>query len=228
MKLSARIATRGTAILLAASFLFATTTASMAQTTATAPAVAEKKPTEILELIKSGGYILYFRHLQTDNNTKDADLSNMKDCAKQRILSAEGRENAEKLGKAFASLKVPVGGVLTSQFCRSIDSAKLMGLTDATETADLNNDSGEPLVTKEESARRAKALKELLAKSPPSGKNIVIVAHVPNIRIAAGDDFGAMKEGDLAVFTPKGASGFEAVGIVKYADLIGLAKTAAN
>jgi broad specificity phosphatase PhoE len=227
MRLSARVASRGAAFLLAAVFVFGASAPLMAQTTGTA-AASEKQPTEILQLIKSGGYVLYFRHLQTDNNTKDADLSNMKDCSKQRILSADGRENAEKLGKAFAALKVPVGGVLTSQFCRAVDSAKLMGLTDATETADLNNDSGEPLVTKDESARRAKALKELLAKSTPAGKNLVIVAHVPNIRIAAGDEFGAMKEGDLAVFAPKGAAGFQAVGIVKYADLIGLAKTASN
>lgn len=225
MKLSARIAGHGAAIVLAATFWIGTTTISMAQGTGAAPASPEKKPTEILELIKSGGYVLYFRHLQTDNNTKDTDLSNMKDCSKQRVLSAEGRENAEKLGKAFASLKVPVGGVITSQFCRAVESAKLMGLTDATETADLNNDSGEPLVTKDESARRAKALKELLAKAPPAGKNIVIVAHVPNIRIAAGDDFGAMKEGDLAVFAPKGAAGFEPVGSIKYADMLGLVKT---
>lgn len=225
MKLSARIAGHGAAIVLAATFWIGATTISMAQGTGAAPASPEKKPTEILELIKSGGYVLYFRHLQTDNNTKDTDLSNMKDCSKQRVLSAEGRENAEKLGKAFASLKVPVGGVITSQFCRAVESAKLMGLTDATETADLNNDSGEPLVTKDESARRAKALKELLAKAPPAGKNIVIVAHVPNIRIAAGDDFGAMKEGDLAVFAPKGAAGFEPVGSIKYADMLGLVKT---
>ena len=198
---------------------------SIAQTTGATAASAEKKPTEIVELIKAGGYVLYFRHTQTDNNTKDTDLSNMKDCSKQRILNAEGKENAGKLGKAVAALKIPVGGVLTSEFCRANETAKLMGYTDATVTSDLNNDSGEPLVTKDESARRAKALKELLAKAPPSGKNIVIVGHVPNIRIAAGDDFGAMKEGDLAVFAPKGASGFEPVGIIKYAELIGLSQT---
>ncbi|NJM33603.1 MAG: histidine phosphatase family protein [Rhodomicrobium sp.] len=196
----------------------------MAQSTGAAPAETEKKPGEIIELAKGGGYILYFRHTQTDEKTKDADLSDMKDCSKQRVLSDKGRANAEKLGKAVAALKIPVEGVVTSQFCRALDTAKLMGYADATVTSDLNNDSGEPLVTKEESERRAKALKELLAKAPPAGKNIVIVGHVPNIRLAAGDDFGTMKEGDLAVFIPKGEAGFEPVGIVKFADLINAAK----
>jgi broad specificity phosphatase PhoE len=224
MKLRMRGASHRLAILLVASFCLGAATTSYAQTTGAAS--AEKKPTEILELIKGGGYVLYFRHTQTDNTTKDTDLSNMKDCSKQRVLSSEGRENAEKLGTAVKALKFPVGGVITSEFCRALDTAKLMGFTDATVTSDLNNDSGEPLVTKEESARRATALKELLAKAPPAGKNIVIVAHVPNLRIAAGDDFGAMKEGDLAVFTPKGAEGFTPVGIIKYGDLIGLSKAA--
>jgi hypothetical protein len=34
-----------------------------------------------------------------------------------------------------------------------------------------------------------------------------------------------MKEGDLAVFAPKGAEGFTPVGIIKYDDIIGLSKT---
>jgi broad specificity phosphatase PhoE len=223
-----RNAGRRAVILLAASFCLSATAVSYAQTTGTAPAEAEKKPTELLELIKSGGYVLYFRHLQTDNNTKDTDLSDMKDCSKQRVLSADGKENAAKLGKAVSAMKIPVGGVLTSEFCRANETAKLMGFDDATVTSDLNNDSGEPLVKKDESERRTKALKELLAKAPPKGKNIVIVGHVPNLRMAAGDDFAAMKEGDLAVFMPKGAAGFEPVGTIKYADLLGLSKTAAK
>jgi broad specificity phosphatase PhoE len=210
--------------LIAMSFLFAAGVSAAAQTTGTLPAETEKKPGEIIELIKGGGYILYFRHTQTDDKTKDSDLSDMKDCSKQRVLNALGRENAEKLGKAVSALKIPVESVVTSQFCRALDTAKLMGYADAAITSDLNNDSGEPLVTKEESERRANALKSLLAKSPQAGKNIVIVGHVPNIRLAAGDDFGTMKEGDLAVFQPKDGAGFEPVGIVKFADLIGSTK----
>lgn len=188
----------------------------------------EAKPADLIGKLRSGGYIIYLRHTHTDSATKDIDLSNMKDCSKQRVLNDEGKDKAKQIGAAFTELKIPVGEVLTSEYCRARDTATLAGFEKIAETADLNNDSGEPLTTKEQSEKRKLALQEMLAKAPASGKNTLIVGHVPNIRIAAGDDFGSMKEGDFAVFAPKGAGAYDAAGIVKLADYLGLAKTASK
>src|SRR5262245_29530176 len=82
------------------------------------PASAQDAPSakhkEALDKLRAGGLIVYIRHTQTDSKTEDKDLSNMSNCATQRLLSDVGRENAVKLGEAFKALAIPVGDVITS------------------------------------------------------------------------------------------------------------------
>jgi phosphohistidine phosphatase SixA len=201
----------------------------LAQST-TAPADAQSpKQRETIEKLRGGGYIVYVRHTQTDSKTEDKDLSDMSNCASQRVLSDQGRENAAKLGEAVRALAIPVGEVITSQFCRAKDTAKLMKLEISKETADLNNDSGEPFVTKQEGERRGAALRKLLAVAPTKGKNTLIIGHVPNLRNALSLDYASMKEGEIAIFAPKKDDpGFELVARITQAELQNFAKLAAN
>ena len=76
-------------------------------------------------------------------------------------------------------MKIPVAAVVSSQFCRAKETAKLMGFKKVTENADLNNDSGEPAVNKAESECRGAALRKLLGKAPVAGKNTVIIGMCP-------------------------------------------------
>lgn len=182
---------------------------------------------ELLNKLRSGGYIVYIRHTETDSATTDTDFSNMADCSKQRVLSDKGREHATKLGTAIKALSIPVGTVITSRFCRAKETAKLMGFDSTTETVDLDNDSGEPLVAKDESTRRAAALRKLLSVAPEAGKNTVMVGHVPNMREAVGLDYAKMKEGELAIFLPKaGDPGYDEVGRITPDQLLSSAATA--
>jgi phosphohistidine phosphatase SixA len=208
---------------------FAAAPAVLAQTTGAPAEVSPSKHRDAIEKLRVGGYVVFLRHTQTDSKTEDKDLSDMSNCAGQRVLSTQGRENAVKLGDAFKALAIPLGDVITSQFCRARETAQLMKLQISKETADLNNDSGEPFVTKEEGERRGVALRKLLAVAPAKGKNTLIVGHVPNMRNAIGLDYANMKEGEIAIFTPKqGDPGFELVGRVTQGELENLAKLAAN
>jgi len=201
----------------------------LAQSTATTADAQSSKQREVIEKLRAGGYIVYVRHTQTDSKTEDKDLSDMSNCATQRLLSDLGRENATKLGEAVKALAIPVGDVITSQFCRAKETVKLMKLQITTETADLNNDSGEPFVTKPESERRGAALRKLLTVAPAKGKNTLIIGHVPNLRNAVSLDYANMKEGEFAIFAPKKEEpGFELVGRVTQGELQNLAKLAAN
>jgi phosphohistidine phosphatase SixA len=197
------------------------------------PAVAQDAPSpkqrEAVEKLRAGGLVVYIRHTQTDSKTEDKDLSDMSNCATQRLLSDVGKENAAKLGDAYKALAIPVGDVITSQFCRAKETAKLMKLEISKETADINNDSGEPFVTKDESARRSAALRKLLAAAPAAGKNTIIVGHVPNMRNAVSLDYANMKEGESALFQAKaGEPGFELVARITQDELQGFAKLAAK
>jgi phosphohistidine phosphatase SixA len=179
-----------------------------------------------LEKVLAGGHVLYLRHTETDEATNDSDLSDMSDCSKQRVLSETGRESARKIGQAVAALKIPVGSVITSRYCRAKETAALIGFEKAAESADIDNDKGG---TKEDSDNRAAALQKMLATAPEPGKNTLIIGHAPNIRKAAGLDFADIKTGEIAIFTPKaGGDGYDFVARIKQDELLELASVTSS
>lgn len=72
----------------------------------------------------SGGGVVLFRHA---NAPGGGDPRGMRigDCATQRNLDAAGREQARRIGEAFAGRGIAVGAVLTSQWCRTRETAAL-------------------------------------------------------------------------------------------------------
>lgn len=60
------------------------------------------------------------------------------------------------------------------------------------------------MVSPNENQRRAQALKKLLATAPPTGKNVVIMSHKPNLQDAAGKDLGDVAEAEVVIFEPLG------------------------
>jgi len=83
-------------------------------------AVAAAPP---LPALRAGGLTLYFRHsLTVREGQPDNDLSS---CANQRNLSEDGRTAARLVGAAIADLGIPIGQVLSSPYCRCLDTARL-------------------------------------------------------------------------------------------------------
>lgn len=203
--------------------------AVLAQATGAVSETVSVEQQDVLDKLRGGGYIIYLRHTETNSETKDTDLSDMNNCSTQRVLSEEGREHATKLGNAFKALNIPVGKVITSQFCRAKETTELMGFDSPEVTGDLDNDSGDPFVTEDESKRRSASLGKLLTVAPEAGKNTLIVGHVPNIRNAISLDYANMKEGEMAIFAPgEGSPGYEAVARITPDLLLSAAKTAAK
>lgn len=75
--------------------------------------------------VRGGGHVLFIRHALTTPGVGDPAGFTLADCATQRNLSEEGRAQARRLGEAFVARKVPVGEVLSSPWCRCIDTAQL-------------------------------------------------------------------------------------------------------
>ena len=153
----------------------------------------------LIEDMRTGGLVLYWRHAKTDWSQSDEDLSDMSDCSRQRNLSEEGRHQAEVVGQALKALDIPVGDVLSSAFCRNIETAEIaFGRHEVDEllfnapTARRAGLSADRLVTH---------LKTLLAEPPADpGRNTVIVGHNFNLQFAAGLE---IDEGEIAVFRPE-------------------------
>ena len=53
------------------------------------------------------------------------ETRDLRDCARQRNLNAEGRRQARAIGTALRRLDIPVGEVVTSPYCRTRDTARL-------------------------------------------------------------------------------------------------------
>ena len=71
------------------------------------------------------GAIALVRHADAPG-TGDPPGWRLDDCATQRNLSAAGRADAQALGSALRAQRVPIAHVLSSPWCRCLDTARLM------------------------------------------------------------------------------------------------------
>jgi virginiamycin B lyase len=162
----------------------------------------------LVEALRGGGYVLYFRHAATDFSQEDTDTRNLQNCRTQRNLSFRGRADARAVGRAVRALRIPIGTVLASRYCRTRQTASLAFRRVRT-TLDLTSLPSAP--TQAERNRRIAALRRLLATRPRTRTNTVLVAHLFNIQAAADI---SLEEGEAAVFRPLARRRFRLVATV--------------
>ena len=190
---------------------------------------APTKPLDLEELVtdmKKGGYVIVFRHGATNADQADTDPFHLDNIGAQRVLSDKGRDVAKRVGDSFRTLGIPLGKVYSSEFNRATETAQLVSGKSPTTTPDLTE--GGLVVSPNENARRAKALKALAAVVPEAGSNTLIVTHKPNILDAFGEDWFASKEGEASVFRPDGSNNLVLVARVQAADWIRAVGSAAS
>ena len=166
---------------------------------------------ELIAALRGGGYNLYFRHAATDWSQDDQEPQHGDwtscDGAQMRQLSDGGRETARALGTAIRALEIPVGEVLASPYCRTLETARLMRLGAVQATTEVINmrvaDRFGGIQAVIASARR------LLATAPGGGTNRVIVAH-GNVARDATPVYP--DEAEAVIFRPDGRGGFDFVG----------------
>lgn len=80
--------------------------------------------------LRQGGHVALIRHADAPGAPGDPSGFKLDDCATQRNLSAKGKAEAAALGQKFKSAGVVAGRILSSPWCRCVDTAKLMELDD--------------------------------------------------------------------------------------------------
>jgi hypothetical protein len=157
--------------------------------------------TNLLSELRQGGYILYFRHGKTNHDTYDTDRINLKNCSTQRLLSKEGRKEMVWIGNTIRRLDIKIGTIVSSPYCRSIDTATL-----AFGRAEVNTDLKHTITADQATIiHQAQALKKMLSRFPDTlGTNDVLSAHTANLQEAAG--IWPKTEGVAIVFKPQGNS----------------------
>lgn len=154
----------------------------------------------LLAALKAGGLIIYFRHAATDFGESDVGMTDYADCTHQRNLTAGGRADARAIGAAIKRLALPVGDVLASPFCRTMETATLIfGRAVATPVVLGGPAAAAP-------PERYAGLRQLLSTPPPSGTDRFIVGHGNPFR--AITDVPHLAEGEAAIVQPLGAAGF--------------------
>lgn len=179
-----------------------------AETTTSVPPAGPLSGEQLASALRGGGYVIYFRHAATDPVPGDADPVVLSDCDTQRNLSEAGRAQARGIGQAMGALEIPIGRVLSSAFCRALDTARL-AFEQATVEPALEN-----LRTAGDQAERdtrTEGLRGLLSAVPEGGTNVILVAHGFNITAAADV---SIAEGEAAIFRPEGEGRFTLVGRV--------------
>lgn len=172
--------------------------------------VAADDDQELLERLRSGGHTLYFRHVATDWSHDDqlnqaGDWTSCDD-RRMRQLSDAGRAEARRIGAAMRALCIPVGQVLASPYCRTMETARLFGIGEVVPSVDVMNlraaayFGGRDAIVA--SARR------LLSTAPQEGGNRVVVAH-GNVAREATPVYPA--EGEAVVFVASDGAGFDVV-----------------
>lgn len=75
--------------------------------------------------LSEGGYLLMMRHARTEPGVGDPPHFRVGDCATQRNLSSEGREQSRALGALLREAGIRIAVVRSSQWCRCRDTARL-------------------------------------------------------------------------------------------------------
>ena len=162
----------------------------------------------LVEALRHGGYVLYLRHAATDFGQNDDAMTDFANCAQQRNLTDAGRAQARAIGSAMKALRIPVGPILASPFCRTRESAELIFGTPTVSNA-VRGGPGT-----DDTGQRYADLRKLLSTPVAKGSNLAISSHGNPFRAVAGTAY--LQEGELAVIEPLGDGQFRVVARITY------------
>jgi virginiamycin B lyase len=163
---------------------------------------------DLVRTLRAGGVILVFRHAATDFSKPDQDPVVVADCTTQRNLSAQGRGEARGIGRGVRRLGLRIGKVLSSPFCRTLETARLAFGRATVHMALLNT------ITAEHNAAWRKQIRDarrLLGTRPAAGTVTVLVTHGVVVSDATGE---SLEEGEAIVVRPLGTSRYRVIGRV--------------
>ena len=170
-------------------------------------AAADKPPA--VESLTAGGMVLMLRHARAPG-LGDPPGFRLGDCATQRNLDGEGREQARRIGRWLGRQGVAAARVFSSQWCRCLETARLLELGPVAELPALNSFFARAA----DQAPRLEALRGFLAALPSGGPLVVLVTHQVTITALTGETIGS-GVGVLLRLTGNGA--FEVLGRMDFA-----------
>jgi phosphohistidine phosphatase SixA len=151
-------------------------------------------------LLKKPGHMVLMRHANAPGYGEEPPDVDLKNCAVQRNLDDAGKAQARAIGEEFRKRGVKNVRLLSSQYCRALDTAKLMGLGRVEPLPVLNYFNFNDMNKLDGLVRQTK---QFMKTIPPS-QVAVLVTHISNIKAIASvtPDSGEMV---VVHFDPSGA-----------------------
>ena len=126
----------------------------------------------LIKDLKQGGKLIFIRHAYAPGSG-DPQNFNLNDCSTQRNLNQEGREQAKQIGEFFKKNNVEIDKVLSSEWCRCKETAKIAFKNFSTNNF-LNSFYSSKYAKNKD--KQIKALNDYLRKFK-SDKNLILITH---------------------------------------------------
>lgn len=151
-----------------------------------------------IRALGESGTLLMIRHALAPGSGDPAHFK-LDDCATQRNLDTRGREQARAMGAFLRRQGIAAARIYSSQWCRCLETARLMELGSVQPLPALNSFFSRP----EDRAPRIGALRAFLAEQPRDGPLIIMVTHFVTIAATTGESVSS-GEGVLLRLTEDG------------------------
>ena len=147
-------------------------------------AVAEEAT--VMDRFLAGGHVLMIRHALAPGSGDPPEFA-LRDCATQRNLDARGREQAVAIGEWLRQNGLGRAAVFSSQWCRCLETARLMDVGDVEELPALNSFYEQP----QNREPNLRALRTFLGQLPADGPPVILVTHFVTIAAISGSGVGS-------------------------------------
>ena len=131
--------------------------------------------------LRAGGHVALMRHADAPGGVGDPPGFRVDDCATQRNLSEKGRVDAEKIGSRLKGEGIAFEKILSSPWCRCIDTARLLNLG----TVETEATFGNVVVLKDQRQTLTTGARAHIARWTAGG-NLLVVTHGANIQALTG------------------------------------------
>ncbi len=137
---------------------------------------------DLIRRMQTGGHIMMLRHALAPG-TGDPPGFQIDDCRTQRNLNGRGREQARRIGAWLHAHGITRARVLSSQWCRCLETAALIDLGPVSPLPALNSFFEQPQARES----RLSALRRFIQRQPADGGLIVMVTHYVTIAGLTGE-----------------------------------------
>jgi phosphohistidine phosphatase SixA len=131
---------------------------------------------DLVRQLKTGGHVLMIRHAYAPG-TGDPDHFRIDDCTTQRNLDEQGRQQARAIGRWLQRHALTSARIYSSQWCRCLETARLLGLGPVYQLPALNSFFDRP----QDREPNLSALRAFLTQQPTDGPLLVLVTHYVTI-----------------------------------------------